>query len=195
MYSHVSYACVVALLSWRAAAADSLKDIDHVVLFMQENRAFDHYFGTMAGVRGFADPNVHYNNNRSVFHQDVNSTLTNKTDTLLPFYLNYLGGNWSEATQCLIAGNNGWDSNHGALNADRNNKWALANTPWSWGYFKRADLPVHFAIAEGWTVGDMYQESVIASTNPNRVTWISGSINAPGSPQTPSEGGIVIDNN
>jgi hypothetical protein len=87
----------------------------------------------------------------------VNSTLTNKTDTLLPFYLNYLGGNWSEATQCLIAGNNGWDSNHGALNADRNNKWALANTPWSWGYFKRADLPVHFAIAEGWTVGDMYQ--------------------------------------
>lgn len=50
-----------------------------------------------------------------------------------------------------------WDSNHGALNADRNNKWALANTPWSWGYFKRADLPVHFAIAEGWTVGDMYQ--------------------------------------
>jgi phospholipase C len=69
MYSHVSYACVVALLSWRAAAADSLKDIDHVVLFMQENRAFDHYFGTMAGVRGFADPNVHYNNNRSVFHQ------------------------------------------------------------------------------------------------------------------------------
>ncbi|KAG9664115.1 phosphoesterase-domain-containing protein, partial [Aureobasidium melanogenum] len=195
MYSHVSYACVVALLSWRAAAADSLKDIDHVVLFMQENRAFDHYFGTMAGVRGFADPNVHYNNNRSVFHQDVNSTLTNKTDTLLPFYLNYLGGNWSEATQCLIAGNNGWDSNHGALNADRNNKWALANTPWSWGYFKRADLPVHFAIAEGWTVGDMYQESVIASTNPNRVTWISGSINAPGSPQAPSEGGIVIDNN
>lgn len=87
----------------------------------------------------------------------MNSTLTNKTDTLLPFYLNYLGGNWSEATQCLIAGNNGWDSNHGALNADRNNKWALANTPWSWGYFKRADLPVHFAIAEGWTVGDMYQ--------------------------------------
>lgn len=131
---------------------------------------------------------------------------------MLPFYLNYLGGNWSEATQCLIVGDNGWDSNHGTLNADRNNKWALANTPWSRGYFERADLPVHFAIAEGWTVGDMYQvrpalifekfdaemllqESVIASTNPNRVTWVSGSINAPGSPQAPSEGGIVIDNN
>ena len=34
----------------------SLRDIKHVVLLMQENRSFDHYFGTMAGVRGFADP-------------------------------------------------------------------------------------------------------------------------------------------
>ena len=40
-----------------------LKNIQHVVLFMQENRAFDHYFGTMAGVRGFQDPNVHFSKN------------------------------------------------------------------------------------------------------------------------------------
>jgi phospholipase C len=37
---------------------------------------------------------------------------------------------------------------------------------------------------------------VIASTNPNRVTWASGSINVPGSPQIASEGGYpYIDNN
>ena len=54
---------------------------------------------------------------------------------------------------------------------------------------------MHFGIAEGWTVGDMYQESVIASTNPNRVTWASGSINVPGGPQTPDQGGVTIDNN
>lgn len=41
----------------------------------------------------------------------------------------------------------------------------------------------------------MYQESVIASTNPNRVSWASGSINAPGSPQNPDQGGVTIDNN
>ena len=34
----------------------SLSDIKHVVMLMQENRSFDHYFGTLAGVRGFADP-------------------------------------------------------------------------------------------------------------------------------------------
>ncbi len=48
----------------RALAADvpqplgSLSDIKHVVLLMQENRSFDHYFGTMAGVRGFNDPHA-----------------------------------------------------------------------------------------------------------------------------------------
>ena len=34
----------------------ALRDIRHVVLLMQENRSFDHYFGAMAGVRGFSDP-------------------------------------------------------------------------------------------------------------------------------------------
>lgn len=31
----------------------SLSDVKHVVILMQENRSFDHYFGTMPGVRGF----------------------------------------------------------------------------------------------------------------------------------------------
>lgn len=149
----------------------------------------------MAGVRGFKDPNVQVNGDKSVFYQDVDGTLSNDTDHLLPWYLNYLGGSWLDATQCMSAGSNGWDANHAALNGDLNNKWALKNTPWSWGYYKRSDLPVHFGIAEGWTVGDMYQESVIASTNPNRVSWASGSINAPGSPQSADEGGPYIDNN
>ena len=34
----------------------SLRDIEHIVILMQENRSFDHYFGTMPGVRGFSDP-------------------------------------------------------------------------------------------------------------------------------------------
>jgi phospholipase C len=115
---------------------------------------------------------------------------------LNPFYLNYLGGDWLNATQCMEAGDNGWDSNHAAYNFGLNDAWATNNTPWSWGHFQRSDIPVQFAIADGWTVGDMYQESVIASTNPNRVTWVSGSNSVPGSPQTSAEGGYpYIDNN
>ncbi|KAF2725554.1 non-hemolytic phospholipase C precursor [Polychaeton citri CBS 116435] len=186
---------VTAALQTCLVTAGSIADIEHVVLFMQENRAFDHYFGTMAGVRGFSDPNVQVTDGKPVFQQVVNASFSNDTDYLAPWYLNYLEGNWTEATQCMVAGDNGWASNHEALNHDQNNHWVLGNTPWSWGYFTRKEIPNHFAIAEGWTVGDMYQESVIASTNPNRVTWISGSINAPGSPQSPDEGGMTIDNN
>ncbi len=35
----------------------------------------------------------------------------------------------------------------------------------------------------------------MASTNPNRVAWMSGSVNCPGGPQSPDEGGVVLDNN
>src|SRR3954454_21494465 len=31
-------------------------DAEHVVILMQENRSFDHAFGTLRGVRGFNDP-------------------------------------------------------------------------------------------------------------------------------------------
>src|SRR5204863_9286010 len=37
------------------AACGRLADIEHVVIFVQENRSFDHYFGTYRGVHGFGD--------------------------------------------------------------------------------------------------------------------------------------------
>ena len=46
----------------------TLSDVKHVVILMQENRSFDHYFGTLSGVRGFSDPNVPQNSER---HADL----------------------------------------------------------------------------------------------------------------------------
>ena len=37
-------------------ATRSIRDIEHIVVLMQETRSFDHYFGTLRGVRGFGDP-------------------------------------------------------------------------------------------------------------------------------------------
>jgi len=34
----------------------TINDVEHVIFMMQENRSFDHYFGTLRGVRGFGDP-------------------------------------------------------------------------------------------------------------------------------------------
>jgi phospholipase C len=39
----------------RAARCGDLRDIKHVMILMQENRSFDHYFGSLSGVRGFGD--------------------------------------------------------------------------------------------------------------------------------------------
>ncbi|EJU00487.1 phosphoesterase-domain-containing protein [Dacryopinax primogenitus] len=185
---------IVAFFSVAALGA-SLADIDHVVLFMQENRAFDHYFGTLYGVRGFADPNAQINaNGRSVFYQQVNASLSNATDYLLPWYINAQGGEFLNGTQCMDAGSNGFGSNHAAFGNGSNDLWALQNTPQSLAYFKRQDIPIQFAITDAWTVGDMYQQGVVASTNPNRVLWQSGSINIPGG-NVNSTQGPVLDNN
>jgi phospholipase C len=46
--------CAALLLQSRAAAAGDIRDVQSVVIFMQENRAFDHYYGTLGGVRGSA---------------------------------------------------------------------------------------------------------------------------------------------
>ena len=162
-----------------AAASASLADIDHVVLFMQENRAFDHYFGTMAGVRGFSDPNVQVNDGKPIWEQEYEPK-SGTTGYLMPWHLNYLGGEWNQATQCMISGSNSWDENHEALNGGKNDQWPAKNKPQSWGYYEEKDVPVHFAIANGWTIGDMYQEGVIASTCPNRVMWVSGTVTFPG---------------
>src|ERR1700754_509479 len=34
----------------------TIKDVEHVVILMQENRVSDHYFGRRRGVRGYGDP-------------------------------------------------------------------------------------------------------------------------------------------
>jgi phospholipase C len=61
----------------------SINDIEHVVFLMQENRSFDHYFGTLRGVRGFGDPRaVKLPSGKSVWHQPDPS---NPDGFVLPF--------------------------------------------------------------------------------------------------------------
>ena len=54
----------------RPAGSGGLGDIRHVVILMQENRSFDHYFGTLRGVRGFGDRNaIELPSGKPVFEQ------------------------------------------------------------------------------------------------------------------------------
>ncbi|KAL4399478.1 ester hydrolase [Malassezia pachydermatis] len=140
----------------------------------------------MAGVRGFQDPNVHISSNtgKSVFHQPVDHSIIApapppNVHEVQPFYLNWRGGDWKEKTQCLIAGLNDWTFNHAAWNKGENDHWALKNSVYSLGYFHEDEIPVQWKLADTFTVGDMYYESIIASTDPNRVAFFASTINPP----------------
>lgn len=94
-------------------AGGSLRDVKHVVCLMQENRSFNHYFGTMAGVRGFDDPHaISLPSGRSVFYQP---DTVHADGYLLPFHL-YTA---TSSTQAIPSTSHAWEVQHEAWNGVR----------------------------------------------------------------------------
>ena len=162
-------------------AGGSLKDIKHVVLVMQENRSFDHYFGTMAGVRGFDDPDaLKLPNGQSVFYQPDPE---NPNGYLLPFHLDTR----RTSAQKIPSTSHAWAVQHAAWNGGRMDNWMPAHrkadgvkAPYVMGYHTRADIPFQFSLAEAFTICDAYHCSVMGPTFPNRMYWMTGTIDADG---------------
>ncbi len=155
----------------------SWKDIKHVVMLMQENRSFDHYFGTLAGVRGFDDPEaLKLPNGKSVFYQPDEE---NPNGYLLPFHLDTR----RTSAQKIPSTSHAWAVQHGAWNGGKMDNWMPAHrkadgvkAPYVMGYHTRADIPFQFALAEAFTICDAYHCSVLGPTWPNRMYWMTGMI-------------------
>ncbi|MEW1825291.1 alkaline phosphatase family protein [Streptomyces sp. NPDC088196] len=168
----------------------SLDDIEHVVLLMQENRSFDHYFGTLSGVRGFADPDaLRLDSGRSVFYQP---DTVNPKGYLLPFHLD----THTSSAQAIPSTSHAWDVQHSAWNNGRMDNWLPAhraadgvNGPYVMGYYDRRDIPFQFALADAFTICDAYHCSVLGPTWPNRMMWMTGTIDPGG-----TQGGPVTSN-
>jgi phospholipase C len=168
---------VQKLLAQTPRGGGSFKDIKHVVLLMQENRAFDHYFGMLSGVRGFGDPNaLTLSSGQSVFHQP---DAENPSGHMLPFHLNSLSSN----AQQIPSTSHAWEVQHRAWNGGKMDQWLAAHRaadgakgPYTMGYFKREDIPFHYALAEAFTICDAYHCSVMGPTWPNRLYWMTGMI-------------------
>ncbi len=162
--------------------AGSLDDVEHVVILMQENRSFDHYFGTMRGVRGFDDPDaVTLPSGRSVFHQP---DPLSPDGYLLPFHLDTAAG----GAQAIPSTSHAWSVQHRAVNGGVMDGWVRAHRaadgdavgPYTMGYYTRADIPFHFALAESFTLCDAYHCSLLGPTWPNRLYHWSGTIDPDG---------------
>ncbi|HET9422182.1 MAG TPA: alkaline phosphatase family protein [Nocardioides sp.] len=149
-----------------------LKDIEHVVILMQENRSFDHYFGALPGVRGFDDPDaITLPNGASVFDQPVPGG-----GTLRPFRLD----TETTSAQESVGLPHDWEDQHHAWNGGAMDSWIAAKGKLAMGYHTRDDIPFHWALAENFTVCDNYFCSVMGATNPNRLYMWSGWIDPDG---------------
>lgn len=161
----------------------TILDVEHIVILMQENRSFDHYFGTLRGVRGFGDPRaVKLPTRKSVFHQP---DPTNPDGFVLPFRpdASNLGLKFLEDTP------HDWDSTHGAWNNGNYDQWVPSKGMTSMAHLTRNDIPFHYALADAFTVCDAYYCSLLGPTDPNRYHLWTGWVGNDG-----SGGGPVIDN-
>ena len=154
-------------------------DAEHIVILMQENRSFDHMFGTLNGVRGFNDPRaMKLPNDNLVWLQ------TNKDgETYAPFRLDikdtkitWMGslphGRWSQ----VGARNEGKMDNW--IEAKKSGDEAYAHMPLTMGYYTREDIPFYYALADAFTVCDQNFCSALSPTDPNRLHFWSGTVRA-----------------
>lgn len=158
-------------------AGSTWKDAEHIVFLMQENRSFDHAYGTLQGVRGFNDPRaIRQPNNNVVWLQ------TNKEgETYAPFRLDIHNtkATWMSSLP------HGWADQVDARNNGHYDKWLDAKRsgnkdyramPLTLGFHNREDIPFYYALADAFTVCDQNFCSSLTGTTPNRLYFWSGTI-------------------
>ncbi|WP_439534400.1 phosphocholine-specific phospholipase C [Polymorphobacter sp.] len=144
----------------------TIKDVKHIVIMMQENRSFDHYFGTMKGVRGFGDRHtVPLPDGRSIWQQH------NGARVRPPFWLD------TAKTSAMRVPDtpHTYPDTQAAWSQGRSGAWPKFKSDYSMGFYRRSDIPFQFALAEAFTVCDAYHCSLMTCTDPNRIVFWSGS--------------------
>ncbi len=144
----------------------SIKDVEHIVILMQENRSFDHYFGTLRGVRGFGDPRaVNLPSGAPVWFQP-----DGKGGDVAPFRPEVI----NPGLQFIEDVPHGWNDGQRAWNQGKYDQWIPNKGTTAMTYFTRQDIPFQFALADAFTVCDAYYCSFMGATDPNRYHMWTG---------------------
>jgi phospholipase C len=148
-----------------ARLTGSITDVEHVVILMQENRSFDHYFGTLRGVRGYGDPRpMMLRSGKSVFHQPASDGI----GEILPFHMD----SRTTSGPLIKSLDHSWKGS--AAEWEGYDVWIKHKTPLTMGHFRREDIPFYHALADAFTICDGYYASLHGPTNPNRMFLFSG---------------------
>ncbi len=150
-------------------------DAEHVVMLMQENRSFDHCFGTLRGVRGFGD-------RRAISIPDkfpVWMQPDREGTRFPPFRLDmrdtkatWMSGvphSWTDQVDARNEGKyDGW------IEAKRPGNKNYRHIPFTMGYYTRQDIPFYYALADAFTVFDQHFCAALTGTTTNRSYFWSG---------------------
>lgn len=174
-----------------ARRTGTLKDVGHVVILTQENRSFDHYFGTMRGVRGYGDrfaipaPPLPAAPDRTVLVQP-NEDPGAEPALIAPFRLDTS----ADFRRYRPLGTpHGFVDSQAAWDNGRMGAWPRSKKNHAMAHFTREDLPFQYGLAEAFTLCDAYHCAMHTCTNPNRLFIWTGT-NDPSA----KANGPVIDN-
>lgn len=174
--AHVIPASLLKAMAIEPAAGSTYKDAAHVVFLMQENRSFDHAFGTLKGVRGFNDPRaIPQRNGNPIWFQ---SNKDGKTFTPFRLDIKNSRSTWMGSLP------HSWSDMIGARNEGKMDNWLeakkagrdYAHLPLTMGYYDRKDIPFYYAMADAFTVCDQHFCSSLTGTSANRTFFFSGSV-------------------
>ena len=152
-----------------AGQTGTLADVEHIVVHMQENRSFDHYFGMLSGVRGLGDSRpLRLPTGRSVWAQPSKE---HADGYVLPFH----GDSRTTRSFTVDGSEQSHQENVHILNRGRFDRWGhTGDLHKRMLYYGPADLPFYYALADAFTVCDAYHASTMTQTYPNRLHLFSG---------------------
>jgi phospholipase C len=176
-FVNVLPASIARALAIDPATGSTYLDADHIVLLMQENRSFDHTYGTLQGVRGYNDPRAINLPNKNLVWLQSN----NKNETYAPFRLDIKNtkATWMESLP------HSWSNQVDARNKGRYDKWIESkktglkeyqHMPLTMGHYTREDIPFYYSMADAFTVCDHNFCSSLTGTTPNRLYFWTGTI-------------------
>lgn len=169
------------------AKGSTFEDAEHIVLLMQENRSFDHCFGSLNGVRGFNDPRaIQLPNGNPVWLQS-----NKEGKTYLPFRLDM------DKSKITWMGGlpHSWIDQVDARNGGKYDKWldvkksgytGFRDKPMTLGHYTREDLPFNYALADAFTICDHHFCSSLTGTTPNRLYYFTGCLRKDGKSSEPA---------
>ncbi len=133
---------------------DAELPVDHIVLLMQENRSFDHYFSQLS-------------------HGGVRVAPAGATN---PDAAGNPVARYHETRYCLRDLDHSWAGSHAQYDDGKNDGFVITNGAdgaRSLAYYDESDLPWYYAVARTFAISDAHFASVMGPTFPNRLFYMA----------------------